>query len=173
MTVLPDALRSLSNDPARLADIAELGLPSASEDPELAELLARVSRRHDMSIVIVSLVLGGAQHWIAQHGLSGWMAEAGGTPVEWSFCTQVVATGQPVVVEDATADSRVAGNPLIEEEGVRCYAGVPLVTSRGHVLGSLCVIGSTRSSISSVQITALEEAAALIMERLEARRRSR
>jgi len=45
-----------------------------------------------------------------------------------------------LVAEDVAQDPRFSDNPLILEKGIRFYAGAPLRTASGLVLGSLCVI---------------------------------
>ena len=45
-------------------------------------------------------------------------------------------TAEPLVVQDARLDARVAGNPAIADLGVVAYLGVPLTDARGDVLGS-------------------------------------
>jgi GAF domain-containing protein len=54
---------------------------------------------------------------------------------------------------------------------VRCYAGIPLVTSTGHTLGTLCVIGSEPRSFSEADLDTLRSLAKTAIERIEARRR--
>jgi hypothetical protein len=62
--------------------------------------------------------------------------------LEESFC-QYVLGGQPLVLADVTADERTAGNPSITGMGVRAWAGFPVHTPDGPVLGSFCVVDTT------------------------------
>jgi GAF domain-containing protein len=59
-----------------------------------------------------------------------------GTPA----CSQVSALGESVIIEDITKDERFADDPFFLEKGIRFYAGAPLRTASGTVLGALCVI---------------------------------
>ena len=61
-------------------------------------------------------------------------------------------------------------NPMVTEEGVRCYAGIPLVTSRGHTLGTLCVIGTEARTFPEDEMEALRALARRAVERIEERR---
>jgi GAF domain-containing protein len=119
---------------------------------------------------MVTVVLDQAQFFAAHHGLDGWMAEARGTPVEWSFCALAVASGEPFVVEDATTHPLTRDNPLVANEGIRCYAGIPLVSSRGYALGTLCVIGKESRSFSDADLDVLRELAEKAVWRIEERR---
>ena len=71
---------------------------------------------------------------------SGWAADDRGTPIAYSFCRHVVATGRPLVVKDARADPLVADNPAVDELDVLAYAGIPLVDDGGQPIGALCAI---------------------------------
>ncbi|HEY5220155.1 MAG TPA: GAF domain-containing protein, partial [Gemmatimonadaceae bacterium] len=61
-------------------------------------------------------------------------------------------------------------NPLVTQDGVRCYAGVPLISSRGYVLGNLCVVGVESHSFDEQEIGVLRDLAAEAVRRIEARR---
>jgi GAF domain-containing protein len=100
------------------------------------------------------------------------MEETRGTPLEWSFCTNVVVTGDEFVVQDATRHPSVRHIPLVEEEDVRSYAGIPLRTTKGQVVGSFCVIGDRPHDFTDDDLAALRTLAARAMERIEQRRRA-
>ena len=156
----------------RLQEIADLDLLSPEVDGILQEIAAEAAQRFDLPIGLVSLVLDEAQHFAAAHGLGDWIAAANGTPVEWSFCANTVTTRDAFVVEDAEQDARVKDNPLVKIDGIRCYAGIPMISSRGHVLGSFCVIGTETRSFAEEEMVELRAFAARAVERIEARRRS-
>lgn len=155
----------------RLREITELQLLSDEVDEELQRAVEQAAAHFDLPIGLVSVILDQAQRFAASRGLSGWIAEAGGTPVEWSFCANSVETRQPFVVEDAEQDARVRDNPMVTLEGIRCYAGIPLVSSRGFVLGNLCVVGTEPRSFADAELDYLREIADAVVRRIETRRR--
>lgn len=156
----------------RLQEILDLDLLSGEEDEILQQALVEATESLDMPIALVSLVLNDAQYFLAMEGLDGWLKETRGTPIEWSFCVNVVLREQPFVVEDATQHPQTRDNPLVAHENVGSYAGVPLRTSKGHVLGSLCVIGDQKRPFQPEEIRALEGWAEQVMARIESRRKS-
>ena len=90
-----------------------------------------------------------------------------------SFSTHIVASGAPLVVEDAAADKRFRGNPLVSgPSNVRFFAGVPLVTSRGLVLGALCVLDARPRTLTEPQLRELRALANALMDVFETRRRA-
>jgi GAF domain-containing protein len=159
------------HDEARLAEIAELGLLSDDVDPILQDVAARAASSLGLPVSLVSVVLDEALHVAGAHGIDGlWLAETRGHPVEWSFCATSVRTRDAFVVPDATAHPYHRTNPLVTQDGVRCYAGVPLVSSRGHVLGNLCVVGLEERTFTDAEVAWLRELAAEAVARIESRR---
>jgi GAF domain-containing protein len=157
------------HDPRRLSAIAERGLKAPGVDEILQQTVDEAAERLDLPIGLVSIVMDSAQVFAAQRGLEGWIKEANGTPVEWSFCANSVRSGEPFVVEDAETHPLVRENPLVTLDGIRCYAGIPLVTHDGHVLGNLCVLGSEARSFSEDDLQLLRGLARRAMERIESR----
>ncbi len=154
----------------RLEEIASLDLFSDGVAQLLEDLTATAARELGMPISLISVVLDEAQQFAASHGLEGWLAEAGGTPVEWAFCRFAVRSEETFVVEDATQHPLVVDNPLVRQDGIRCYAGIPLMTSKGYALGTLCVVGTEPRTFSEQDIARLEHLAAEAVERIEQRR---
>jgi len=164
------AARAGREDEARLREIVELDLLSPGVDDILQATVAEAAGRLGLPQAMVTVVLDQAQFFAAHHGLDGWMAESRGTPVEWSFCALAVASGEPFVVEDATTHPLTRDNPLVAHEGIRCYAGIPLVSSRGHALGTLCVIGKESHTFSGADLEVLHALAEKAVHRIEERR---
>lgn len=159
-------------DPERLAEIEELDLASGDEDPVLDEMAARAAEELNLPIGLVSIVLDGAQIFAGSKGVGGWLKEAGGSPVEWSFCQYAVMDQKPLVIEESIDHPQVGDSPLIPEENLRSYAGVPLRTSRNQVVGTLCVIGHEPRKFGPEEISRLSRLAEDVVHHLERRRRT-
>ncbi len=155
----------------RLQEISDLDLLSPDVDPILRDIAAEAATRLGLPVSLISVVLDEALHVAGSHGIEGlWLGETRGHPVEWSFCATSVRTRDAFVVENAPAHPYHGSNPLVTEDGVRCYAGVPLTSSRGHVLGNLCVVGLEERSFSPGDVEVLRGLAREAVERIEARR---
>ena len=99
----------------------------------------------------------------------------GGTARELAFCSHVVLAPDRIMeISDARADLRFSQNPFVkEQDGIRFYAGAPLVTPDGHALGALCVIDQTPQRLSEEQREALRILSRRVIAQLELRRRTR
>lgn len=168
---LPPASERPELDPARLQEIADLDLVREEADSVLQQLVVDVAQAMNLPIAMVTVILDEAQFNAATHNVTGWVAEAQGMPIEWSFCANSVRTREAFVFENGATDPRVKDNPLVTVEGVRCYAGVPLISSRGYVLGNLCVVGAEERSFSEKDIATLRSFTERAVAHIETRRR--
>jgi PAS domain S-box-containing protein len=76
-----------------------------------------------------------------------------------------------VVISDTLADEKLANNPVVTDYPyIRFYAGVPLITPQGEILGTLCVIDQVPKELSQQQIKALISLSRLVIDQLELRR---
>lgn len=149
----------------RLRILGSIDLENPDLRRQLDAVTERTARRLGQPISLVSLVLDTAQFFAGAHGVDGWLGEVRGTPIEWAFCARTVATGQPYLVPDATVDARQATNPLVTCDGIRSYAGVPVVID-GAVLGAHCVMGLASQTFTDADLAELrataEEISALL-----------
>lgn len=93
------------------------------------------------------------------------------TSRDLSFCAHALLTPeQTMVVPDATADERFAGNALVTgDPGIRFYAGAPMVAADGTALGSLCAIDVKPRVLEPGQLEALQALSRQVVALLEAR----
>jgi len=88
-----------------------------------------------------------------------------------AFCAHTIGQTRPMIVADAAVDPRFADNPFVTgEPHIRFYAGVPLVSAAGPVLGALAVIDREPRALTPVQLQGLEALARQAMTHLEGRR---
>jgi PAS domain-containing protein len=87
-----------------------------------------------------------------------------------AFCAHAIQCDRPMVVTDATKDSRFSDNPLVTSEGgVRFYAGAPIRTADGFAIGVLCAIDSSPRDLSATETATLKNSAGLVADQLELR----
>ena len=91
--------------------------------------------------------------------------------LEHSFCVHAIQSEEVMVVEDLSEDERFADNPYVTEEGLRFYAGAPLVTPGGHSIGTLCLLDTAPRSAEPKGLREhLPKLASLVVDELELRR---
>jgi diguanylate cyclase (GGDEF)-like protein/PAS domain S-box-containing protein len=148
-----------ADEAARQRALEQTGLLDQQPDPAFDDITALVATTLRVPICLVSLSDGPRQWFKARYGL-----DAPEAAREGSFCAKVVADRRALVVEDAAADPRFVGNPLVTGAPfVRGYAGIPLVTEAGFALGSLCAIDTAPHPFSDGDIAFLNRAAGLVL----------
>lgn len=156
---------------ARIQELVSLDPFAPEVRPHLDQAASRVARRLGSVMGGITIVLDDAQCVVGSSGSSGtWMDDAGGAPIEWSFCSVPVRTREPYVVNDLGADVMHRINPTVLHDGVRAYAGAPLITSAGEVLGACCVLDVRPRNFTDEDVAVLVEEAANVVAELERRR---
>lgn len=158
----------------RLARIDSMRLvDEGPPEAELQALVSEVAQAFGVPVALLSLVLGDRQWFKAHVGLPPALSRARQTPRDWSFCHHVVQSHESLVVPDATRHPVFRDNPLVRDGIIGSYAGAPLVTSTGEVLGSLCVIDTRPLVLGGEDLEALRELARRVAGDLEQRARAR
>lgn len=153
----------LFDEGGRLAAVRRYGALGRFGDPALDKITALVKRLLDVPICAVSLIDCDKQYFPSIVGV-----DICQTPRAVAFCDQTIRERKPLVVEDAHADPRFAGNSLVTgEPHIRSYAGAPLVTPDGYQLGALCAIGQQPRRFDPGQIELLTCFAELVVDQLE------
>jgi len=92
-----------------------------------------------------------------------------------SICAQMIESGEPMVVEDASIDPRFGDNPLVSgDPAIRFYAGSPLIAPNGKVLGALWIADTVpRFRTTKNQMNQLNSMADIAMSEMELSREIR
>lgn len=153
-----------SSEPQRLSALRALDVLDTSAEPEFDALVRAAAQICGTPISLISLVDDYRQWFKANLGLEG----AQETPREVAFCSHAILGDSVFQVNDATHDSRFAGNPLVVgEPGIRFYAGAPIRVMGGQAVGTLCVIDRQPRQLDAQQnyaLSCLAHAAARALE---------
>jgi signal transduction histidine kinase len=146
-----------------------LRLLDTAADPAFDRLTRLAAKLLQVPVVLVSLVDEHRQFFKSCIGLPEPWASKRETPLSHSFCKHTVATGQPLVITDARLDPLVRDNLAIPDLHVIAYAGIPLITDDGYVLGSLCAIDTQPRAWTADEIAILSDLAASVMSEITLR----
>ena len=96
-------------------------------------------------------------------------------PREMSFCNYTILDATKVnMVSDMRLDDRYCNNPLVTGvPNAVFYAGAPLVTPQGFVLGSICVLDAAPNMLTEDQQDNLQQLAVQTITTMELRKKNR
>lgn len=155
-----------ANEARRLAVLNECKILNTAPEKAFDDIARLAAYIAQTPIALVSLVDAERQWFKARVGLA-----APETHRDLAFCAHTILQTDILIVPDSFADDRFTDNPLVRgEPHVRFYAGVPLITSEGAALGSLCVIDHVPRQLDADQINALKTLAHQVVRQLELRR---
>lgn len=153
---------------ARLAALAAFDILDTPPERGFDDIVHLARRLCAAPVALVSLVDGHRQWFKARAGFP-----ACETDLDRSVCKFVLTEPGVLQIPDLTRDPRTRANPLVTgEPRLRFYAGAPLRTSEGLVLGSLCVLDHAPrpGGLSAGQVEDLEALARQVMGQLLLRR---
>ena len=155
------------NESARLAALQAYDVLDTLPEQAYDDITYLAAQICETPIALVSLVDEQRQWFKSKLGL-----DVSETSRDLAFCAHAILEPKSLlIVEDASKDERFADNPLVlADPAIRFYAGVPLVTSTGHALGTLCVIDRKARQLSEAQQETLRALSRQVIAHLELRR---
>ena len=158
-----------ANEGDRLEALRRYDILDTPSEEEFDDFTVMASHICGTPIALISLVGGDRQWFKSRVGL-----EATETSRDVSFCAHLIHTQALLEVPDTQGDDRFHDNPLATgDPHIRFYAGAPLITPDGFVLGSVCVIDRVPRELSPEQRTALSALGRQVMRQIEHKRVAR
>ncbi|MCZ7415761.1 MULTISPECIES: GAF domain-containing protein [unclassified Streptomyces] len=165
--------------PARVVRLRELGLGDAPvpEFDAFARKLADVTRA---PYAMVNLIDEHRQYFAGLYtpavdravelGPAPPSARVGRTMArDHGYCPHVIVRRKALVLEDVCDYPRFAGNPVVDEIGVRSYLGAPLIDRTGMALGTVCVVDQEPRPWGRPGLETIKGMAAELVEQIERR----
>jgi len=151
----------------RLSMLDALHLLDTPPEPVFDRVTRLASRMLDVPMAMFSLVDADRQWFKSRVGM-----ESAETPREYAFCAHAIGMSTPLVVQDAREDGRFSDNPLVNgPPNIRFYAGVPIRTTAGLAIGTLCALDTRPRTLSEDEAALLNDLAAILTKEVQYRER--
>lgn len=167
-TSVDTALPTLT-DPDRLAALGDSGLLARGGDPTLDRVARLASTLVDAPRAFVTLITPEYQHLAGMVRHDDPADTSRETPLSDSLCQFAVATEEPLVISDSHKDPLVRDMATVRSGAVGAYAGVPLRTTEGDVLGTLCVVDGSPRTWDDDHLALLDDLTTLAAHEVEQR----
>jgi serine/threonine protein kinase len=131
----------------------------------LHRVTAMAARTFNAQVAAVSLVRDGKGRLASYYGD---VVEDMVRQLDLTTATEPSPT--PVVITDGSKDPRTKKNPLVQKPfNMRFYAGTPLRSDTGEVIGTLAVMDTVARTPTEQQLANLDDLAALVMAQISSR----
>jgi diguanylate cyclase (GGDEF)-like protein/PAS domain S-box-containing protein len=155
---------TLSSPAARAAFSLRLPTPASTA---LEQLTSFAERMLEVPVSIITLVDGTPSYSTGGGHADAWRARRE-APLSRTLCRYAVASGRPLLIEDARTHSIVRDDPVVWLGEVG-YAGVPIRTPDGAVAGSICAIDTRPRAWTDGEVDLLAQLAAFAALAIERR----
>ncbi len=159
---LDEATQKLFFDVGRLKALHDLSLLDNNAETVYDRFTQLVHDVLQTPVSLISLVAEDSQFFKSQIGLSEPWKSQGKTPLSYSICQHVIATNQPLIVENAPENALVKDNLAVTELHVIAYLGVPLTLKDGTQLGSFCALDNHAKSWDADDLAIMQELGEII-----------
>lgn len=157
------------NESLRIASLNELQIINTEPEANYDSIAQLASYICDVPVSLITLVADDKQWFKAKFG-----TDLCGTDREIAFCSHaILEPDKLMVVKDTQLDPRFLDNPLVTSDiNIRFYAGMPLLSSEGFPLGTLCVLDNKPHDLDDKQKDALKALAKQVESLFELRRQN-
>lgn len=92
-------------------------------------------------------------------------------PRDHGYCPHVVVRRKALILGDVCDYPRFAGNPIVDEIGIRAYMGVPLIDEEADLaLGTICAVATDPRPWGRTELYTLKGMADEVMQLIQNRR---
>jgi len=156
-----------SNENARLRELLSLEILDTPPEIEYDEITELASKICEVPVSLISLIDKDRQWFKSTYGIN-----AKETPRDIAICAHAIKSPKQIFeIRNSILDYRFHDNPLVvKEPHVIFYAGIPLISSQGHAMGTLCVIDHKPNKLNEFQKKALKTLSYQVSKSLELRK---
>ncbi|PYO50115.1 MAG: hybrid sensor histidine kinase/response regulator [Gemmatimonadetes bacterium] len=158
------ANESALTSPQRLAALHNTGLLESPAEERLDGFTRLAAQILGVPKVAISLVDETRQYFKSASCPTA-SEPAGWYPLEGCYCQDVIGRGSPVILADAWNESGFSDR----RSNVRAYAGIPLRTANGNVLGAFCAFDERPRDWSKRDIDVLTALSVAVMSEIQRR----
>ena len=160
----------VTDEEVRLEALRRTSLLDSSPEEAFDRLTRMATAVLRVPMAIVSLVDRDRLFFKSQCGLQDPIATLRQGPIQHSFCEHAVRTRELLAVPDSRQHPAFERYPEISGLPAIAYAGIPLMTSAGHALGTFCVVDERPRDWTDEELGILRVLATCAMSEIELRR---
>ncbi|MCV7302490.1 GAF domain-containing protein [Mycobacterium barrassiae] len=163
---MPD-VEIVISDPDRLRALDDTGLLDSPREEAFDRITRAAADALDVKLAALTLIAADRHFFLSTVGMANMSEPADRSiPLNQSIDQYSVADGNPLVLEDARSDPVFMKHPVVRSGAVAAYLGIPLMSSDGHAIGTLCVYDDKPRQWGTGHIQILSDLAHLAADRI-------
>jgi EAL domain-containing protein (putative c-di-GMP-specific phosphodiesterase class I)/GGDEF domain-containing protein len=153
----------LEDEIARLEDLYAMKVVGTDAEERFDRFTRLAATMLEVPMAAISLVDSDRQWIKSGHGVP--LREM---PRDISFCGHAIAEPSMLVIPDAREDRRFIANPMvIDEPGIRFYAGAVIRGPHGKPVGTVCVLDLVPRQLAPKELSALDQIARMVEREMQ------
>jgi len=160
MNIIPE------NDQERIEVLKRYKILNTPPEHTFDNVAKLATQIFQVPIALVSLVNADEVFFKANIG----MGKIRSTDRGKSLCSLAILHPEVTVFEDATKEACLLANPLVAGEfGLKFYAGAPLITHDGFMIGTVCIVDKKTRLFTAQDSAILKGLSTIVMDEIEMR----
>ena len=165
---MPYSIPMPEDEEERVKNLEEYNIMDTAPEmvfDEITELAAEILQ---CPVTTIQFLNEDRQWFKSKYGLPEDFIE---TPRDLAFCSHTICQNDLLLVPDTTKDERFSDHGSVTSEpNVRFYAGMPLVTPKGHSIGTFCAVDFEARELTLGQQEVMRRLSHQVVTQLELRR---
>lgn len=154
------------NEKARLENLASYGILDSEPEAGYDDITKLVTYISNMPISTLAFIDENRKWHKSKIGLKKEFV-----PRSFSICSHTIMNDKTLIINDTKEHECIKNVGMVANPPhIRFYAGVPLISSEGFAIGTLCALDTKPNSLNDKQIDGLEILGRSVVCLLEARR---
>jgi two-component system, OmpR family, sensor histidine kinase VicK len=148
----------------RLRSLLQYDILDTLPDPAFDEIARMAASISNAPYAFIGFLDWSRVWFKSSIGFTGRQIRRNGSP-----CQFLLLDGKPLIISDAPADHRFGASGIVLDNGIECrsYAGAPLISASGAILGTLAVCSSEPDAFGRSHLESLQVLARQVVTRLE------
>lgn len=149
-----------ANEQARLAAVRRTGLMGSQHKARFDIHTQLVRHIAGVPVAYLGLIDEARQYFLSEN-FTGCLTNVSEVARDQTLCQHALNSSQPIIVPDMRENPTFCAHPLVMGDPYWVFwAGFPLVTTEGYVLGTICAVDFMPRTLTQAQIDLLRGVAA-------------
>ena len=153
----------------RVSEVEALAVMGTDQKQSYYDYVSLAAELANCRLSVINIIDSSTQWSLCGFGLPEEVFQTiRSVPREMTICQYALLSHKPTIIEDLEKDALFNDHPMVTNEpNIRFYAGFPLISKRGNVMGTLCLIDYEPQHIEAEFIGVFDKLARRIAHQLE------